>query len=191
MEDASLIRGQVEHCRAVLERLSADAGESRGEVLSSTKLSDLLDRALAATPGSDQVHLSLAADTGAQQLTILPRAFAQAIGSVLNNAVEASDPGDRVDLSAEIHDGVLRLTVKDQGGGMSPEVLARAGEPFFTTKETGRGMGLGVFLARSLLERMAGTLRIDSQLDVGTEVILEVPCGPPESQPSLGGRAAR
>ena len=51
---------------------------------------------------------------------------------------------------------------------MSEEVLARVGEPFFTTKPTGRGMGLGVFLARAVLERLDGELHIASQAGRGT-----------------------
>jgi two-component system sensor histidine kinase RegB len=59
-------------------------------------------------------------------------------------------------------------------------VLDRVGEPFFTTKPLGRGMGLGLFLARSIIERVGGTLRLDSTLGRGTTAVVRVPL--PESR---------
>ncbi len=59
---------------------------------------------------------------------------------------------------------------------MDAETLARAGDPFFTTKEPGRGMGLGLFLARSVVERLGGTLRLESVLQQGVTVTMELPC---------------
>jgi len=63
----------------------------------------------------------------------------------------------------------------DDGKGMSPETLRRIGEPFFTTKEPGKGMGLGTFLVRTLSEQLGGRLTFDSSLNAGTSAILELP----------------
>ena len=63
----------------------------------------------------------------------------------------------------------------DDGPGMSPEVLARALDPFFTTKPTGQGMGLGLFLAASVAEQLGGELQLRSELGSGTAVTLEIP----------------
>ena len=56
---------------------------------------------------------------------------------------------------------------------MPPEVLARAGEPFYSTKEAGRGVGLGLFLARVFAERFGGSLTLHSEH--GTTAVLEFP----------------
>jgi signal transduction histidine kinase len=69
--------------------------------------------------------------------------------------------------------------VVDQGSGMAPDVLARAGEPFFTTKPVGSGFGLGVFLARTFAERWGGTLRLDSTPLRGTRATLWLPAAGP------------
>jgi two-component system sensor histidine kinase RegB len=58
---------------------------------------------------------------------------------------------------------------------MSHDVLRRVGEPFFTTKEHGRGMGLGVFLVRTLAERLGGRLIFQSTEGTGTIAALELP----------------
>jgi two-component system sensor histidine kinase RegB len=61
---------------------------------------------------------------------------------------------------------------------MPPDVLARVGEPFFTTKRPGAGLGLGVFLARSLCEQMGGRLTLESSAGLGTTARMEIPTGP-------------
>jgi two-component system sensor histidine kinase RegB len=55
-------------------------------------------------------------------------------------------------------------------------VMARIGEPFFTTKQPGRGMGLGLFLARAVVEGVGGSLQIDTSPGGGTEVRVRLPC---------------
>ena len=60
------------------------------------------------------------------------------------------------------------LDVIDRGRGMDAAMLERVGEPFFTTKPTGRGMGLGLFLTRTLVESLGGTLQLSSQPGQGT-----------------------
>jgi two-component system sensor histidine kinase RegB len=69
----------------------------------------------------------------------------------------------------------LSLAVRDRGPGIPAEVLARIGEPFFTTEAPGRGMGLGLFLARAVIEGVGGTMDIDSRRDAGTEVRVRIP----------------
>ena len=73
-----------------------------------------------------------------------------------------------------IADGArLRVSVCDQGHGLTAAALSRAGEPFYTTKDTGRGMGLGLFLARVFAERFGGSLSLES--DRGTTATLDLP----------------
>jgi CheY-like chemotaxis protein len=69
----------------------------------------------------------------------------------------------------------LRLEVRDNGTGMDPATLARASEPFFTTKPEGKGTGLGLAMARGFAEQSGGGLAIESVLGVGTAVILWLP----------------
>jgi two-component system sensor histidine kinase RegB len=66
--------------------------------------------------------------------------------------------------------------------GMSPDAKHRAGEPFYTTKEPGRGLGLGLFLVRTFVDRAGGTLEFN--VGDGTTAILELPALPSETSPS-------
>ena len=69
----------------------------------------------------------------------------------------------------------IELAIRDRGAGMPGEILARIGEPFFTTKPPGRGMGLGLFLARAVFEAVGGSLDIDSVAGAGTCVRVTLP----------------
>jgi PAS domain S-box-containing protein len=78
------------------------------------------------------------------------------------------------------------LSVTDTGAGMVPEVLARVTEPFFTTKEQGKGTGLGLAMARGFTEQSGGGLHIESAPGRGTNVKLWFPlAGPISSAPNL------
>jgi PAS domain S-box-containing protein len=72
----------------------------------------------------------------------------------------------------------LRISITDTGAGMDPATLARAGEPFFTTKANGRGTGLGLSIARSFAEHSGGVMEITSTEGVGTTVDLWLPITP-------------
>jgi CheY-like chemotaxis protein len=83
---------------------------------------------------------------------------------------------------AQPRDGVAAgdyvvLTVTDNGSGMTPEVLARACEPFFSTKEVGKGSGLGLSMIYGFAEQSGGAIRLDSTLGIGTSVRLYLPRG--------------
>jgi two-component system sensor histidine kinase RegB len=97
----------------------------------------------------------------------------QAVSSLLRNAFQASDPPAEVVLRLEQRGSMVHVEVWDRGSGMLPEVARRAGEPFYTTKEPGRGMGLGLFLTRTFVERAGGTLRFETA--DGTTAVLEIP----------------
>jgi two-component system sensor histidine kinase RegB len=110
------------------------------------------------------------------------RALAQALRAVLKNEIEASRPGASIALQARLDEGACRIEVRDQGVGMTPEVLAHAGEPFFTTKGPDRGMGLGLFLVRAVVERLGGDLMLRSAPESGTKVVVRIPTGTPAAR---------
>jgi two-component system sensor histidine kinase RegB len=104
-----------------------------------------------------------------------PKALARALRSLLKNALQASPAGSRVDLRFQVAGAEVRVEVADRGAGIPPDVLARVGEPFFTTKMPGEGMGLGLFLTRALAEQLGGALDLESQPGKGTTARLRLP----------------
>jgi CheY-like chemotaxis protein len=75
----------------------------------------------------------------------------------------------------------VAVTVRDSGAGMSPDVLARACEPFFTTKPVGQGSGLGLSMVHGLTAQSGGGIRLESHPGLGTAVTLYLPHAPVES----------
>jgi two-component system, NtrC family, sensor histidine kinase HydH len=107
-----------------------------------------------------------------------PMLLAQVMRTLLSNAAEAlGAPGGRIDVQAQSDGaggrrGTVQLEVRDSGPGMSAEVLARVGRPFYTTKA--RGLGVGLAMAKRVVERAGGQLEIDSAPGRGTTVRLRL-----------------
>jgi signal transduction histidine kinase len=75
---------------------------------------------------------------------------------------------------------VMKVAVADNGAGMSPEVLARMTDPFFTTKQVGDGTGLGLWITDNIVRAHGGTLTCDSKLGVGSTFTVTIPLDRPE-----------
>jgi two-component system, NtrC family, sensor histidine kinase HydH len=102
------------------------------------------------------------------------RKLRQALMNLVLNAMQASPTGASVDINVDKtgRDGI-EIRVKDHGAGMPPEVLDRIRKPYFTTKEG--GSGLGVAVARGLIEQHGGQLRYESAPGKGTTAIIALP----------------
>ncbi len=102
--------------------------------------------------------------------------LAQVMRTLLSNAAEAlGTPGGRIDVRAQAEGGrrgTVQLEVRDSGPGMSAEQLARVGRPFYTTKA--RGLGVGLAMAKRVVERAGGQLEIDSAPGRGTVIRLRL-----------------
>jgi two-component system sensor histidine kinase RegB len=177
VEDLQLIRAQANRCRGILDQMAADAGEGTGEAPSRITVDELVARALPGLHAQPAVEVAVELSAREGALEVPAAALAQALRGVLKNAQEASPRVAPVSLSARGDDRGLELAVEDRGPGMSPEVLGRAGEPFFTTKPPGQGMGLGLFLTRTVVERLGGAVEIGAGPEGGTRVTLRVPWG--------------
>lgn len=110
-----------------------------------------------------------------QPMWLPQEAVAQAIRNLIHNALDASESELAVTVQAQRLGNELALYVVDRGHGMSENVLGRAGEPFFTTKEPGRGIGLGLFLTRNVITRLDGRLNFESVPGAGTRATVILP----------------
>ncbi len=168
-QDAGLIRQEVGHCRRILDQMAGPSGSTLGEGLQALAWSDLEADLTQGLAEEDRPRLVFEWPQAA--CGPMPRrGLARALHAVLANALEATPRPRRVNVRALAAQGTWQLEVVDEGHGMAPDVLARAGEPFFSTKPTGSGMGLGLFLARTFAEQLGGELRVNSRLGRGTSV---------------------
>jgi signal transduction histidine kinase len=102
----------------------------------------------------------------------------RAIYNLLKNAREAFTPGDTVEISTRMIQNAAQqnwcqISIKDQGCGMTQEVLTHATDPYFTTKE--HGSGIGLFITRRIILEHDGEFKIESKPHKGTSVQLLLP----------------
>ncbi|MFZ5442769.1 MAG: ATP-binding protein [Myxococcota bacterium] len=170
-EDAALVREQVQRCRDILSRMSASSGELAAEGFAPVTVAEWLELALQGLRDVERVTRPTG-DALALQVKGPKVALAQALSSLVRNGLQAARTG--VELRVARAGDQVVVEVADDGPRLPDEVLARLGEPFFTTRAPGQGMGLGVFLARTLADQLGGTLRYAST-DRGTVARLSLP----------------
>lgn len=145
----------------------------------------------------ESVRLYVYCDDDLPAAYVDPTQLDAALVNLALNARDAMPRGGEITIEARSHrigDPVLpgelaigryvRISVTDTGRGMGPETLARAMEPFFTTKEAGRGSGLGLSMVYGFAKQSGGHLRIESTLGYGTRVDLFVPAALAEAAPA-------
>ena len=175
-EDARLIRQEVERCREILNRMRLDIGEGHASPHEdATKIPQLIEQLRGELRPEESKRLKVRCGSDVSAVAAPSRALEQALLVLLRNAFDASPPQAPVELSIHRRDGHVSFVVEDRGAGMSEEMLRRAGEPFFTTKEPGRGMGLGLFLVRLVAERCGAEFSLDSRPGQGTRCVIDLP----------------
>ncbi len=175
IDDVKLIRGQVERCKEILFHMSADAGEHLGEAMKEFKLQDILDDIEAEFGQGLGKRLVINNQAGDMMLYMPPRTLRRALRGLVKNGIDASEASQAVvHLACHTDRHYLYFEVKDAGVGMDDETLARICEPFFTTKEPGKGLGLGLYLTKTTVEQFGGDLQFESTPGQGTLAIVSL-----------------
>jgi two-component system sensor histidine kinase RegB len=159
----------------ILERMGAQGADPFGETPKLIRIAELLSQVRGNFPRQNgRIHIRMD-DEQSHSCVIPARAAVEALSALVKNAIDASPNNEPVVLRAvRSNDDRVRFLVRDEGVGMSPEVIERVAEPFFTTKAPGQGMGLGAFLAHLFAQTLGGQLSFESQAGQGCTAILEV-----------------
>ncbi|MCG7638251.1 ATP-binding protein [Alteromonas sp. CNT1-28] len=99
----------------------------------------------------------------------------QVLVNLFVNAAQAMEDGDKLTISSFEEKDHTVITVKDTGCGIEKHALQKLFEPFYTTKPTGKGTGLGLYISFSIVEAMGGTISVESEVNVGTTFTLSFP----------------
>lgn len=171
------IVSSVQRASQIIERI-------RGFIVPSVRAAEAVDLSLAL----QEVIALVAEEAKSRNVSILffPTAqaarvsgdaiqFSQVILNVMRNAMEALGEVERreIHLSILSQDGLATLRIRDTGPGLGAQALTQAGQPFFTTKATGLGMGLSI--SRTIVEQFGGTLAVKNAEGGGTLVEIEWP----------------
>ena len=172
-EKAEIIRTQVDRCKTILSDISATTGQNRAEGGSRLAVDRYFEQIIAQwqnlRPNANAHYHS----EGCQPVPVIfaDKTLTQAIINLLNNAADASI--NEVDIHAQWSETHLTLSICDQGPGITENIQQSLGTPFFTTKEDGHGLGL--YLARAVIERYNGTLMLDNRPEGGVKAQIIIP----------------
>ncbi len=126
------------------------------------------------------------------KLQLDQRAIKQVMLNLMSNAIKFTQEGGRVDLIVERADGDVHIYVKDTGIGIEEDALSKLGRPFVQVEnqltKSYSGTGLGLAISRSLIDLHGGRLKIDSEVGVGTTVLVTLPLDPPSGLSEPKGR---
>jgi two-component system sensor histidine kinase RegB len=176
-EDIVLLSQQVQRCREILGRLTSLAAEDHKD-LGQTRLCLLLEQIVAPhRRGPVEIFIEAKGEGNEPSLLHSP-AITYGISNFIENAVDFAR--DAVKIEARWTQSWVRIVILDDGPGFSPEIVGRIGDPYVTSRadrrqksEEGSGLGLGVFIAKTLLERTGAKIRFTNRETGGASVQLE------------------
>ena len=176
-EDVELLKSQADRCREILKKISSLSSEGDENILTLT-IGVLMEEVAAPYRETEkQVIISLTGK-GEEPATRRNAAILYGISNILENAVDFAT--SRIFFTADWDEQSVRLTITDDGRGFSESILEKIGDPFISRRdesdlEKGGGLGLGLFIAKTLLERNGAALvfsnhRSDGQTGAQVEI---------------------
>jgi two-component system, sensor histidine kinase RegB len=167
------MQAALRRCKAIISGILLSAGEARGEAAAVATIGTFLDGCVrewnAMHPGRG---LTLENRLGSDIPIVVDPALTMVLFTLFDNAEETRSP--RIHLEASLRDGELILAVSDDGPGFAPEMLARLGNPYCSTK-AGQGRGLGLFLVVNVLRKLGGRVTARNRPEGGATVTLALP----------------
>lgn len=116
----------------------------------------------------------------------------QVVLNLLTNAIssikEANRESGNIEISLQQKEGRVELSIADNGTGIETENLSKLFQPFFTTKEVGRGMGLGLSISYGIVKQHRGDILVESQLGVGSRFVVRLPAADRQTEPLIINR---
>ena len=167
-DDVRLLREQAKRCRDILAKITELS--SSGEPFDRTPLTALIEEVVAPHRNFGiAIDVSVPPDRGAEPVGARNPAILYGLGNLLENAVDFAR--ERVVVGAQWNADAVDVTISDDGPGFAADILDRIGEPYVTsrrrsphgTDEEPTGLGLGFFIAKTLLERSGATLTFENR----------------------------
>ncbi len=177
-ESASDLIAEVDRLEAIVSRLLQFSRAETSELAPGDLNAVVAEAArLAQGPAElEGVNVEVELEPGLPPVAMAPQALIQVFRNLTTNAIQVSSPGSSIRLTTKLEPGGGRVlaTVRDQGPGLSPDVLRHLFEPFYTTKAEGTGLGLAI--AREIALAHRGELRAQNRTDVrGASFTLVLP----------------
>ncbi|PAU81771.1 ATP-binding protein [Halovibrio salipaludis] len=167
---------------AIVSALRRFAGTDESGVCA-TCINELLQGVWAVAEGSlGEMRVDWALDESVPPVELDRAGISQAFYNLMENASLAAERPVGLVVETEGHEQGVRVRIRDDGDGMAPEVLARAFDPFYTTRSVGAGTGLGLSVCRDTIRAHGGGIDISSEPGSGTVVSVWLPGNPPAGE---------
>jgi two-component system sensor histidine kinase RegB len=175
--NGAAILAQVTRCRDILSKM-AGGGGARAKAAGAPIGASVRAAIVTWRKAHPEVRVDLAERAGAEARVALTAEDVEAtVCTLLDNALHATRAAGGAEvIEVEIAGdaGAVLVRVDDRGAGVAPRLEGRLGEPFLTTKEPGEGMGLGLYLIRTLLAQAGGQLEVARRAPTGTRITLRI-----------------
>lgn len=165
-EDLALIHSQAERCRGILRQLTSLSSEA-DRTYQRMPVSQLLEDVIDPLRGTGVAIHATRSGSGPEPVGTRNAAIRYGLGNLLENAIDFAKT--RVDVSATWDETVLSISILDDGSGFSDNILGKIGDPYLSIRGgktpqrgSGGGLGLGIFIAKTLLERTGAKLSLDN-----------------------------
>ena len=106
---------------------------------------------------------------------ILDLGLGQVVVNMIKNALDAMSSGGSLEIVTAIEDSLIKMSFKDSGPGISPEIKDRIFEPFFTTKSIDKGTGLGLAISNEIIHKYEGRIELESEVGKGSTFTVLIP----------------
>jgi two-component system, NtrC family, sensor kinase len=167
-----ILRDLLQFARPAAQPLAGEAAQEPGDVETAAR-----DIAALVAPqrALQEVSLTLDLAPGLPAVSLGHEQLMQVLLNLVMNAADAVGAGGKVRVAASPKAGGVLLVVEDDGPGVDPRVQQQLFEPFVTTKDVGKGTGLGLAVCRGLVEAAGGNISLDANYAAGARFVVELP----------------
>ncbi len=178
-----LIAGESRRCGDIVKNLLTFSRSAPMNV-QTADLNTVIDRSIRLVQHQFEmagIQLQLNVQNDLPLIQCDPAQVEQVLLALIMNAIDAMPHGGNLWISTRLIEDSdrIEIEVRDDGAGIPPEILPRIFEPFLTTKESGRGVGLGLAVSHSIVERHSGRIEVTSTLGKGTTFVVTLPLNAP------------
>lgn len=180
-DDVDLIIAQSARCRAILAKLRSLRSGEVGDPFASLPVGELLEEVAKPLEGLGKSIFIESPEEGEEPVFKRSAGLLYGLGNLIENATHFAK--SRVDVDASWDRSEITVVIADDGPGFAEDLVARLGEPYLTTRarntapegDAPGGLGLGIFIAKTLIERSGGRLAFSNRKDGGARVTITWP----------------
>ncbi|KAA0546335.1 response regulator [Bacillus sp. BGMRC 2118] len=172
-----IMLGEIDRVNSIVSELLLLSKPTEGE-FNVIEINELLNNVVILMNAQailQNIEIKLHVPTDEKRIIIngLENKLKQVFINLLKNAMEAMETGGEIKINIMIEEGLARLEFQDHGCGIPEDILSKIGQPFFTTKE--KGTGLGLMVCKSIIDSHDGQMTIQSESGIGTTITLTFP----------------